>query len=130
MENEWTQVATSTSYGTVNSVVFKIPNTALSGDTRMRIRTNYSWYSNTSTDATSTFYYGSTEDYTITVQAQTQSIPKTDFAASETNICLGSTVQFTDNSTGVPATISSGTGCTAVTPTVFCTVMAVMAVMP
>ena len=102
--NEWTQVATSTSYGTVNSVVFKIPNTALSGDTRMRIRTNYSWYSNTSTDATSTFYYGSTEDYTITVQAQTQSIPKTDFAASETNICLGSTVQFTDNSTGVPAT--------------------------
>lgn len=115
--NEWVQVATSSVSGIPSKVALTIPSNALPGQTRMRIRTNYYYYSNTATDACSNFYNGCTEDYTITIVEPVLAKPTTDFDVSQTNASFGSTLQFSDLSTGVPDswkwTFSGGTPSTS-----------------
>jgi|GEM_PF-6329698 len=100
--DEWINVSDATNYSSPVSVTFRVPATALAGQTRMRIRSNYTYSSNGPGDAITRFYNGATEDYTITIVAQTPAVPKAAFKASETNVTFGSTVQFTDQTIGVP----------------------------
>ena len=100
--SEWIQVATQSAYGTASTVTFRVPANALAGNTRMRIRTNSYYYSNTASDAASSFSYGSTEDYTINILQETPTKPVVNFMASDVNVSVGTTVQFADLTTGVP----------------------------
>lgn len=61
---EWTQVYTTGTSGTVN---ITIPNTALLGQTGMRIRSRGTGSANGAGDACTTFASGETEDYIITI---------------------------------------------------------------
>jgi len=102
--SEWVQVAATTNPNNPSSVSILIPNTALNGPTRMRIRSNYAWYSNGATDACSYFNSGCTEEYTVTIAAPVLAKPVVDFDATATNVSIGSTIQFNDFTTGAPAT--------------------------
>lgn len=62
--SEWTQVYTTGTSGTVN---ITIPNTALLGQTGMRIRSRGTGSSNGAADACTTFASGETEDYVVTI---------------------------------------------------------------
>lgn len=64
--SEWTMVTTASNSRAV-SASFYIPTTALTGQTRMRIRTRSAGTSNFSTDACTNFSSGCTEDYTINI---------------------------------------------------------------
>ncbi|MFN8274462.1 MAG: GEVED domain-containing protein [Flavobacteriaceae bacterium] len=61
---EFNQLWTSASTGTINVT---IPSNAVAGDVAMRIRTRSTGSSNGSGDACSTFFSGTTEDYTISI---------------------------------------------------------------
>lgn len=101
--NEWVQVAASSVANSPSSVSFTVPSTAVMGQTRMRIRTNYTYYANGATNACTNFNYGCTEDYTITIAPPVLAKPAADFIASTTNVSIGSQIQFNDLTTGAPA---------------------------
>lgn len=76
-----------------------IPNTALSGQTRLRVRCRYNQTVPPGSSCVA-FNYGETEDYNITIQANNVP-PLADFFASSTTTCSG-TVLFYDQSSGSP----------------------------
>lgn len=92
-----------TSSTTLQSVNVTIPNTALSGNTRLRVRCNYGT-NVTAGQACAPFTYGETEDYTITIQANNVP-PISDFYAGSTTTCNG-TIAFFDQSSGNPTSWS------------------------
>ena len=57
---------------------------------------------NAFTNACGSFTYGEVEDYSVTFVPDTPQLPVADFSASATAISLGGSVQFSDQSTGVP----------------------------
>ena len=66
--SEWIQLTTS---GTNSTITFTVPSTATVDSTLMRIRTNYTFYSNGSGDACTSFFAGETEDFLIYIAAGT-----------------------------------------------------------
>jgi PKD repeat protein len=89
----------------------------LNGQARLRIRSNYYGYTNGATDACSAFNYGCTEDYTITIATPVLTKPVVDFVAQVTSLTLGSSVLFSDLTTGIPTswkwTFQGGTPATS-----------------
>lgn len=85
------------------STTITIPSTAISGNTRLRVRCNYG-QNITANQACAPFSYGETEDYMITIQANNVP-PVTQFYASSTTTCNG-TVSFFDQTSGNPTTWS------------------------
>jgi hypothetical protein len=97
---EWTQVYTSATTGTVN---ITIPNTALTGQTGMRVRSRSTGSPNGATDACTSFASGETEDYIVTIDP------------APTNPCVAPTDQAsvltfgTIASTAVPGSFTAAT---------------------
>ncbi|MFQ5334614.1 MAG: GEVED domain-containing protein, partial [Flavobacteriales bacterium] len=81
----------------VDSIV--IPQSALTGATRMRVRSKFNAVP-TANEACGAFTWGETEDYTVIIQPNT-SPPIADFTASTTFTCSGD-VDFYDLSTNTP----------------------------
>ncbi len=79
---------------------FAVPSTA-AGNTRMRISMQWGAY----TSACGSFTYGEVEDYSIDITAVTTQLTA-EFIATPTTVLLGSSVQFTDQSTGNPTSWS------------------------
>jgi len=101
--NEWIQVSPTGTAVANASVNFIVPNTAVTGQTRLRIRSNYYYNTNGSSNACTQFYSGCTEDYNISIAAPVLAKPVANFIASQTSVSIGSTVQFYDITTGAPA---------------------------
>ena len=76
------QVFVSTSYGTSFNGSFSVPITALTGSTRMRVRSNYN--DSSPDDPCSSITYGEAEDYTFKVTVA-QSMTYTSSAVTQTN---------------------------------------------
>jgi len=98
--SEWTQVATSSVPDKPSTVSVKIPPTALSGETRMRIRSNFYLGTNGAEDACSNFNSGITEDYTVLITNVPKS-PIADFTVKQT-LVVDENVVFSDFSIGSP----------------------------
>jgi hypothetical protein len=81
--------------GQVYSVNFTLPENLTAGEKRMRIRANWQ---NSAIDPCVNFSYGETEDYTVVISSGSYMMPS--FIASETEVCEGGQVQFTDSSVG------------------------------
>lgn len=84
--SEWTQVWTDANSGSVN---ITIPSTAVGGSTKMRVRSRLSGSPNGATDACTTFFSGSTQDYTIFIDATLPPVLTIDTATA--SICSGET---------------------------------------
>ena len=65
--SEWTQFGTAVPAGETTTVGITIPQSASSGNTRMRIRTRGTGNTNGSTDACTNFGSGETEDYMVNI---------------------------------------------------------------
>ena len=65
--SEWTQFGTAVPAGETTTVGITIPQSASSGNTRMRIRTRGTGNTNGSTDACTLFGSGETEDYMVNI---------------------------------------------------------------
>lgn len=65
--NEWTQVSASSTTNIPNTVLFSVPSTAVTGLTKMRLRSRSAGSANAAIDACTNFLSGETEDYTITI---------------------------------------------------------------
>lgn len=90
--SEWTQVATNAASGSTSTVNITVPGTAITGQTRMRVRTRGTGSSNGATDACSSFFSGEAEDYTVTIGTATacSGTPTAGTAtASAQSICSG-----------------------------------------
>ena len=92
--SEWKQVTLSSSPGAISKVNFTIPQTAITGETAIRIRSCSYGSTNGSSDACSYFYSGITEDYTISIVNNT-----IEFNADTTSICKNDVVKFTKTGT-------------------------------
>jgi hypothetical protein len=67
--NEWIQVAWVANFNVPNFISFIVPENAVTGQTKMRIRTRVAQYPNGAEDANVNFgNSGVTEDYTITIE--------------------------------------------------------------
>jgi PKD repeat protein len=91
--------------GSGSSVVsgsFTVPTSSLIGATRMRVSMSYSTYP----PYCGTFTYGEVEDYTVQISGTTPQPPVANFTASDTNINVGQSVTFTDQSTNNPTSWS------------------------
>ncbi|MFT4663757.1 MAG: photosystem II stability/assembly factor-like uncharacterized protein [Gammaproteobacteria bacterium] len=67
--NEWIQVAWVPNFNVPNFVSFTVPENAVNGEIKMRIRTRASTFPNGADDANVNFgIHGVTEDYTITIE--------------------------------------------------------------
>jgi len=114
--SEWVQITLSSASNSSTTASILIPSTAKIGQTRMRIRSRDSGLSNGSTDACSNFGSGCTEDYVVTIGIPTPAIPVASFS-SVTSINKGGSVQFNDNTSGVPTswnwTFEGGTPATS-----------------
>ncbi|HEY4800190.1 MAG TPA: GEVED domain-containing protein, partial [Bacteroidia bacterium] len=71
--NEWTQIDTASVANVASFKNFTIPPTALTGTTKMRIRSRTNTASNTSTDPCTQFGSGETEDYTVYIKVGSSS---------------------------------------------------------
>ena len=92
--SEWTQFGTSVPSGQTTTVGITIPQTALSGNTVMRIRTRGTGNTNWSTDACTYFGSGETEDYMINILAL-PAPPATPLVANDVTSCyLGATISM------------------------------------
>lgn len=90
--------------GTDTDYSFTIPSNATLDQTlRLRVSCDWSPVSN-GCDAPE---YGQVEDYPVIINSAGSSAPPVaEFTASETTVCVGSTVDFTDNSTNTPTSWS------------------------
>ncbi|MBS1941732.1 MAG: choice-of-anchor J domain-containing protein, partial [Bacteroidetes bacterium] len=102
---EWTQVYTSASTGTVNITV---PFSAVTGSTRMRIRSRATGNSNGAGDACTSMGSGSSQDYCITLlpSSACSVLPAPGNTTGPANICANTnfTLGFQNNSTGTGVT--------------------------
>jgi PKD repeat protein len=103
---EWTQVTTSSSVNVSSSATISIPSTALLGTTGLRIRSRLSTNTNDATSACLDMGSGCTEDYTVTIGNPTPAIPVANFNATSTAVTMGNSIQFNDNTSGVPTSWS------------------------
>jgi PKD repeat protein len=105
--SEWTQIATTSTPNVASTATLFIPNTAVAGPTGMRIRSRVitgggGGGTNGANDPCTSFPTGETEDYTINI-FNPSLIPVADFIAnSNTTICQGGSVSFTNTSSNNP----------------------------
>ncbi len=107
--SEWKQITTSSTANVASTVIVTIPPTALTGQTRMRIRSRVSGVSNGATDACTSFGSGETEDYIITINAGSPCINPPTAGTTVSNldsVCSGKsfTLSLSGNSTGLSQT--------------------------
>ncbi|MBI5219969.1 MAG: T9SS type A sorting domain-containing protein [Bacteroidia bacterium] len=108
---EWTQVATVSTINVASVVNFTVPANALTGQTKMRIRSRLQGNINGAGDACTNFGSGITEDYIITIAPPLA--PDAGFTADLLNPIINQVVAFTDTSANYPSswhwTITPGT---------------------
>ncbi|MBL7915564.1 MAG: T9SS type A sorting domain-containing protein [Bacteroidia bacterium] len=94
---EYTQIAASSPSGGTSTAIITVPATALTGQTGMRVRSN--WASNpfTGTDACSFFSFGETEDYIITIDPAPVCTdpPLAGTITGNSSLCIGASSQLT-----------------------------------
>lgn len=83
------------SAGTNYTTNIQIPEDAMPGEKRLRIRANWQ---NSSADPCASFSYGETEDYTVNI---TGDILIAGFSSDASEVCYGTEVHFYDNSQGI-----------------------------
>jgi hypothetical protein len=81
------------SAGTVSTMVFKVPYTAVTGTTRMRVRTDAFGTAFTPLSPCSNTFYGEIEDYTVTIAAAPNMALQTVRAEQDTAAVLAGTPQ-------------------------------------
>ncbi|HLK97782.1 MAG TPA: GEVED domain-containing protein, partial [Hymenobacter sp.] len=84
----------------VNTINITVPATAATGQTKMRVRTEYYGYTLSSSMACSSLWYGETEDYTVTIATPPacSGTPAGGTVTGPTGACSGT--NFTLNATG------------------------------
>ncbi len=100
---EWFQVTTSSTPNTASVINVLVPNNAVLGQIRMRVRSRYAGNSNGPTDPCTFFGSGETEDYTITV-SNTTCLPPTAIISAQ--FITGTTADFYDFSSNFPTSWS------------------------
>jgi PKD repeat protein len=103
---EWKQISTASTANVAASNTINIPTSALTGSTRMRVRSRNAGAANASTDACTLFGSGETEDYIIQIQNNSTVAPVAAFTANTTTINVGQSVTFTDLSINSPTSWS------------------------
>ena len=96
---EWYQVATASVANTADQISIFVPNTAVLGQIRMRVRSRAAGNLNGPTDPCTQFFSGETEDYTITISNATCLAPTAIFGAQYT---AGTSFDFFDFSSNFP----------------------------
>ncbi len=84
---------------TTANYTISIPATATIGQHRMRVRCAFAAGTGSSIDPCTNYYYGETHDYTVNIDTVSCAAPSVSISASNTTICMGTTVNFT--ATGV-----------------------------
>lgn len=94
---EYTQIAASSPSGGTSTAIITIPATALTGQTGMRVRSN--WESNPfgAGDACTNFAFGETEDYIITIDPAPVCTdpPLAGSITGNSSLCVGASTQLT-----------------------------------
>jgi PKD repeat protein len=88
--------------GAGNAVSLYVPTNAQSGLTKMRIRSKHPNGNMSASEACTVYNSGETEDYQITIGGGTVGPPAPFFSANTTDINVGGSVNFTDQSTNNP----------------------------
>lgn len=101
--SEWYQVTTASVPNTADQISIFVPNSAVLGQIRMRVRSRAAGNLNGSTDPCTQFFSGETEDYTITVSNSTCLPPTAIFGAQYT---AGTSFDFFDFSSNFPTSWS------------------------
>jgi PKD repeat protein len=113
--NEWYQVTTASTANTADQISIFVPNNAVLGQIRMRVRSRAVGNPNGSTDPCTQFFSGETEDYTLTVSNASCLAPTAIFGAQYT---AGTSFDFFDFSSNFPTSWSwSFQGATPATST-------------
>ncbi|MBK7388059.1 MAG: T9SS type A sorting domain-containing protein [Bacteroidetes bacterium] len=94
---EYTQIAASSPSGGTSTASITVPATALTGQTGMRVRSNWELSPFTSGDACSNFAYGETEDYIITIDPAPicTDPPLAGSITGSSSLCIGASTQLT-----------------------------------
>ncbi len=100
--SEFILISSNAAANATSSANFTIPNSALLGNTMMRVRSRNVTGTLTATDACTLFGSGETEDYTITILAPPTIPPVAAFTADSLTVGIGQNVDFTDLSTNLP----------------------------
>jgi len=101
--SEWYQVTTSSVANTADQINIFVPNNAVLGQTRMRVRSRATGNNNGSTDPCTQFGSGETEDYILTVSNATCLAP---VAALGGQYTAGTSFNFFDFSANFPTSWS------------------------
>jgi hypothetical protein len=101
--NEWYQVTTSSTPNTATVINVQVPNNAVLGQIRMRVRSRAAGNPNSSIDPCTLFGSGETEDYTITV-SNSSCLPPTAIISGQ--FTTGTTADFFDFSSNFPTSWS------------------------
>ena len=99
--DELSELKLETTSGIPAEIILSIPAAALTGQTRMRIRTYSPSNYNSYLSACTYLYSGITEDYTVSIAEGTTARPISDFYATKV-IYKNDPVKFTDLSSGSP----------------------------
>ncbi|HYE77990.1 MAG TPA: GEVED domain-containing protein, partial [bacterium] len=102
---EWRQVYLT---GTSNTISLPVPNTAVLGQTRMRIRSRVSTSANGPLDACTAFGSGEAEDYTLTVTSNPNSSNPAPYCAASHPSTCGTADIVLVNLAGTPLNNASG----------------------
>jgi len=86
----------------LNFISIKVPTNATKGLIKMRLRSRNEKFPILNSDACTIFESGETEDYYLTITYSPAQAPVANFSASSTNIQIGGSVNYTDNSTNTP----------------------------
>ena len=100
---EWYQVTTSSTPNTATVINVQVPNNAVLGQIRMRVRSRAAGNPNSSIDPCTLFGSGETEDYTITV-SNSSCLPPTAIISGQ--FTAGTTADFFDFSSNFPTSWS------------------------
>ena len=96
--SEFTEITTASTTYVLSSATVTIPLNAISGLTYLRVRSNYVGSNNGPATACANNGFNETEDYQITIAAPT-AIPVAQFSVNNSNILVGSSVNYRDEST-------------------------------
>lgn len=101
--NEWYQVTTSSTANVAAEIIITVPNNAVLGQTRMRVRSRLINNPNASIDPCTYFGSGETEDYVLTVSNASCLPPTAIISGAFTS---GTTAEFYDFSANFPTSWS------------------------
>src|SRR5690606_13763869 len=98
----------SNSYSSLHTGNFPVPNTALSGATRMRIVSHWGNSSAAVNPCETGFIHGEFEDYTFIITCDTPAID----LGNDTILCAGNSIELSTGNTDVGVTYLWSTGAT------------------